>query len=367
MILADRKRFMIKKNSIFLVGLVLVLGLLFSGCEKSGGQAERSKSFQGHTMGTTYSVKYFSSEPEREVESLKASVDELLIDFNQGLSTYINDSEISRFNKLDAHKWFEISEEFKLAFLSAKEIVRLSQGAFDPTVMSLVNLWGFGPEGPKNTPSDQEVSDVLQTMGLEHLELDSQSSRLKKLKAQTQLDFSASAKGLGVDQVANYLEEQDIHNYMVEIGGEVRVAGQKSAGRPWVMAVEKPQEGSSRAAQKIIALNQDYALATSGSYRNFYENEGKLYQHTLNPVTGKPVRNALVSVSVIDLDKSCMKADSWATALMVMGPEKAKQVSIDLNLATYFIIQEGSEKREFVEFESPRFKKLMENSALKEN
>lgn len=340
------------------IGLVFALGLLVTGCSERPEIGEIQK-ISGRTMGTTYSITYRHVVSVPSSELLKKQVDERLERFNLELSTYIEDSSISRFNQLEAHKKFELKEDFLVAYEAAKKIEQASNGAFDPTVMPLVNLWGFGPEGPQKVPSDEVLEDVQSSVGLDKLTFNPEQKTLVKKDSDVQLDFSASAKGLGVDRIADLLESYQVTDYLVEVGGEMRVSGTKGEAGPWVVAIEAPSSGEERIAQKILTLKRPYALATSGSYRNFYEQEGKMYQHTLDPQTGRPVENGLVSVSVLDLDKSCMNADAWATALMVMGPENAKEVSVDLNLATYFIIQVGKEKRRFIEFESPRFKELM--------
>jgi thiamine biosynthesis lipoprotein len=290
---------------------------------------------------------------------LKEDIDRRLHAFNLELSTYIDDSDISRFNRLEKGKVFELGQHFFTAYSGAVEIEKASLGAFDPTVMPLVNLWGFGPEGPKKAPGKNELDSVMKYVGMDKLVFKPEQKTLVKKDTAVELDFSASAKGLGVDRVADLLESYNVDDYLVEIGGEMRVAGDKGKAGPWVVAIEAPSSGEKRIAQKLLVLERAYALATSGSYRNFYQQEGKMYQHTLNPATGSPVESNLVSVSVLDLDKSCMMADAWATALMVMGTEKAKQLSVDLNLAVYLIIQEGRKERRFIEFESPRFKSLI--------
>lgn len=346
-------------SRFYLKGLVFALGLLIVGCSQRPEIGELQK-FSGQTMGTTYSISYVHVVSVPSSKLLKDQVDKRLERFNRELSTYIKSSDISRFNNLEANSKYALGEDFISAFKNAVKIEKASQGAFDPTVMPLVNLWGFGPQGAQNVPTDEVLNDVRESVGMDKLVFGPEDKTLKKRTSEVELDFSASAKGLGVDRVAELLESYQVTDYLVEIGGEMRVSGHKAEGTPWVVAIEAPSANNKqRVAQKIISLEKPYALATSGSYRNFYRQEGKMHQHTLNPKTGRPVQNGLVSVSVIDLDKSCMDADAWATALMVMGPENAKEVSVDLNLATYFIIQVGKEKRKFIEFESPRFKELI--------
>lgn len=351
---------LINPEKNYLKGLVIVLGLLVVSCSERPKIGEL-QNVNGRTMGTSYSVTYRHVVSLPSSQLLKKEIDERLVRFNNELSTYIETSDISRFNKLKADTAFELGEDFKTAYLNAVDVNRSSDGAFDATVMPLVNLWGFGPDGPQKVPNETLIDKTRQKVGMDKLVYDAEQGRLLKKRDGVELDFSASAKGLGVDRVAELLESYEVKDYLIEIGGEMRVSGDKGENGPWVVAIESPSssDANTRSAQKILTLKKPYALATSGSYRNFFEQKGKMYQHTLNPKTGRPVESQLISASVLDLNQSCMQADAWATAFMVMGAEKAKKISIELNLATYFIIQVGKEKRRFIGFESPRFKELM--------
>lgn len=339
-------------------GLGLVLGLLFlSACqEKKQAAPNEMVSLSGKTMGTTYSIKYFPTPQTPKPEAVLEKIETTLKAVNQAMSTYIPDSEISLFNKSESLEWFEISADFHQVILHAQMTAEKTQGAFDATVMPLVNLWGFGPQGPKNSPSAAEVNETRSFVGFEKIEVDPVKTRLRRTHPKTSVDLSASAKGFGVDKVGLALEEMDVTSYMVEIGGEVRVGERKPNGELWMIAIEAPH-AERGIAQKVLGL-ENQAMATSGSYRNFYEEESKMYNHTLDPQTGSPVQHSLVSVSVIDTERDCKNADALATALMVMGPERAISFAKDLNLAVYFIIQEGESERRFREHSSPRFLSL---------
>ena len=272
-------------------------------------------SFQGNTMGTTYSIIYLHPEGL----SYKENVDSLLEVWNFVLSTYIPDSEISRFNRDTVH-YFE-SPYFYPVLVASKYVYRESDGAFDPTVMPLVNAWGFGPVDA-DLPDKDTIDSLLQYIGFNKITFDKKS--IHKPDVSIQLDFSAIAKGYGVDVVAEFLASKDIQNYLVEIGGEITCRGVNDRGVPWTTGIENPTtEVFEREIMTVIGL-KDKAIATSGNYRNFYINDGKKYAHTISPYSGYPVQHSLLSASVIADD--CIYADAFATAFMVLGIEKSKGI-----------------------------------------
>ena len=271
---------------------------------------------EGTTMGTTYSIKYI----EEEGQSFQPQIDSLLEEFNLSLSTYIPESEISRFNR-DALLKFE-SPFFYPVLKRSKEIYKKTEGAFDPTVGPLVNAWGFGPEEGR-VPSKEKVDSLLQLVNYDSIFFDTVA--VCKMVKGMKLDFSAIAKGYGVDVVANYLMDRGIENLFVEIGGEVYARGVSERGLPWAVGVNYPSldpEKQQSALAIVPLVNQ--AIATSGNYRNYYEVDGVKYSHTISPVTGYPVEHSLLSASVFAED--CMTADAYATAFMVLGTERAIEI-----------------------------------------
>lgn len=270
-------------------------------------------SIEGRTMGTTYHIKYFDA---RE-RNLKPSVDSLLAVFNASLSTYLPDSEISQFNK-------GASQAFRLPFFpvvltEAQQVHEATAGAFDPTVMPLINAWGFGPAQPIH-PDSAQIDSIKQFVGFDKIYFNGDS--IWKEDPRTQLDFSAIAKGYGVDVVAAFIKSRKIENLFVEIGGEVVTAG-KNIGddRAWVIGILNPHSTLDHQyfiAQAVVA---NRAVATSGNYFNYREEEGRKYSHTLDPSTGYPIQRDILSASVFAAD--CKTADAWATACMVVGAEKA--------------------------------------------
>ena len=278
-------------------------------------------SFIGSTMGTTYSVKVYTDK-QVDVDALKKEVDQKLKDFNQALSTYIPDSEISRFNKEEAGKWIEISDTFEANMNTAKKIFEKSEGLYDVSITPLVERWRFGAKKFKDWkfPNTQEIQQIQKCIGLDKFEYG--KGKIKKVLDCQALDFSSLAKGQGVDLVADYIRTQGYKNAMIEIGGEVKVLGSQG-DQKWRIGVESPRLDKKLAS--IIEMKDSECVATSGGYRNFFEYEGKQYSHTINPKTGFPVNHRTVSATVIA--DSCIEADAWATAFMVMGYEKSLELA----------------------------------------
>lgn len=314
-----------RKNLIYSAILILAM-LAVWWIRNPPGQSNLKKTeITGTTMGTTYQVKYITDEPI----NYQSSIDSLLEDFNYCLSTYMPDSEISRFNRGVLHRF---ERPYFYQMLAQSEAINIStNGAFDPTVMPLVSAWGFGPE-KRELPSDQQIDNLLNAVGFENIFFDEQA--VCKLKPETQLDFSAIAKGYAVDLIMQFLKDQGMTNIFVEIGGEISAAGVNEIGKPWAVYIEKP-ESESRAVQARVSLNNT-AIATSGNYRNFYLKDGKKYAHTISPYTGYPVQHNLLSVSVFS--RTCAVADAYATAFMVLGLERALEITrASQQLEAYFI------------------------------
>lgn len=313
--------------------LFAIVALLFlSQCQNS---AASFISVKGQTMGTFYSIKYQDSLRR----DFKDQIDSVLKDVNQSLSTYIPTSTISRFNQ--SKRAAPVDKRFRTVFAKSAEVVKTTSGAFDPTVMPLVNAYGFGFT---KADLDPHLLDSLRKLvGFNKVWMKGDSV-YKKIPG-VMLDFSAIAKGYGVDEVGKYLEKQGIHNYAVEIGGEVRARGENARGAPWLFAIEKPQERSvaERSSTALVRL-KNISVATSGNYRNYYYKNGKKYAHTIDPKTGKPALHHLLSASVFAPD--CMTADAYATACMVLGTEKAKQLAAKMGLNVFLIYENKTQKME---------------------
>ena len=289
----------------------------------------------GNTMGTYYSIKVVDVD-ETRVQALQLEIDRRLEQLNDQMSTYRKDSELSRFNRHQGADPFPVSSDTARVVTAALQLGRLTEGALDVTVGPLVNLWGFGPDArPTRIPSESLLADTRARTGLQHLRVgvDSEAEYLYKQLPELYVDLSSIAKGFGVDMVSEYLSEEGITDHLVEIGGEVRLSGLNRHGQPWSIAVEKPGPGTG-AAQQVIAVGNS-SVATSGDYRNYYELDGERLSHTIDPTTGHPITHQLASVTVIH--PSCMIADGLATALTVMGPERALAFAEQHRLAVYLL------------------------------
>ncbi len=304
--------------------------LILSGCEKPAEQIHLT----GPTMGTTYNIKYIANEGIPTPAELQKEVDRLLEEVNDQMSTYRKDSELSRFNQYKESDAFEVSPQTATVVKEAIRLNKVTLGALDVTVGPLVNLWGFGPEArPEVVPTDKELEARRSRTGINHLQ--ASANTLKKDIPNLYVDLSTIAKGWGVDVVADYIQSQGVMNYMVEVGGEMRLKGVNREGVPWRIAIEKPSV-EERAIQEIIEPG-DMAVATSGDYRNYFERDGVRYSHIINPETGKPINHKVVSVTV--MDKSSMTADGLATGLMVLGEVKGMQVAQEHNIPVLMIVK----------------------------
>lgn len=327
--------------------LLITLTLLLSGC---GEKLESKETFlEGKTMGTTYHIKYYDEQGQLSASQLQLQIDAVLKDVNQSMSTYIENSEINTFNRLPANQVMPISEDFRAVI---SESIRLGESTktLDVTMGPLIDLWGFGPDKkPTNRPSDEELASMVEKIGIDKLILNKQG--LAKTVNGLELSFSATAKGYGIDKVAQLLESHSITNYMVEIGGELRIAGEKPNNQDWKIAIEQPDAApGERKVHRVLSPGTN-GIATSGDYRIFYKMDGEIYTHLIDPVTGMPIKHDLVSVTV--LHPSAMTADGLATALTVMGMEKAQAYAQQHDLPVYLI---GKSKDGLVTYSSPAFK-----------
>ncbi len=333
-------------------------GLLVSfllACSERGPRAE----FQhfGLALGTSFSVKVTRMPQGVDPERLRDRLDDLLEKVDRQMSTYRPDSELSRFNQSRVTQWQPVSPELVRVVAEALRISRWSGGAFDVTVGPLVNLWGFGPDpGRQQAPLPRAIADARGKIGYQNLEVRTRPPALRKLRPELFVDLSAIAKGWAVDLLAEYLERQGIGDYLVEIGGELRLKGESPRGGPWRIAIEKPVT-QVREIGKILALT-DIAVATSGDYRNYFEVDGKRYSHTIDPRTGYPVSHHLVSVTV--LSHTCMTADGLATAFMVLGPEEGYAKAEAENIPVLFIVKD---KGGFRERATSAFRQLIEGGS----
>jgi len=290
-------------------------------------------------MGTFYEITLAASEEFPEPDKLQQGIETLLNQINQQMSTYVKESEISRFNASDSMEWFSISSDFAKVVSEALEVSKQTDACFDPTVGPLVNLWHFGPDlSTHQIPDDAIIKQTMEVVGYEKLHVRLRPPAIRKEKAGLKIDLSAIAKGYAVDRVAGLLSEKGYHNYLVNIGGEVVAQGKKNDQTFWRLGIEKPVENQREVTQIVTLTNS--AMATSGDYRNYYKIDGQKFSHTIDAKTGRPVTHSLHSVSVIT--ETCMQADALATALMVMGPTRAWEYAQSHQLNVYLIYEQNN-------------------------
>jgi thiamine biosynthesis lipoprotein len=321
--------------------LIQPLWLIFIASLLSACSAEKTDNqLRGQTMGTSYSIQFNDISKEINLKTLQASIDQRLEQINQQMSTYLPTSELSRFNQSDPDEWYPVSEELALLVQQADSISKKSAGAFDITVGPLVNLWGFGPhESEFIVPAADQIKLSKQYIGHQYLRYQINPPALYKEIEGLYVDLSAIAKGYAVDELAKILDALHIENFMVEIGGEVKTRGIAAHGSAWRIGIETP--AGERAGIEAIVSLPEVGVATSGDYRNYFEQAGKRYSHTIDPRSGYPVEHHLASVTVVH--ESVAYADGWATAFMVLGPSKTLEISRRLQLATLLITREGSQ------------------------
>ena len=321
--------------------------------------------FQGETMGTTYSITYANSLFSHSIDDIKRKVDDILEKVNIKMSTYRIDSELMGFNSAEIGKPYEVSYELIDIVERSFVISHMSNGAYDVTIGSLVNLWGFGPVNAKplvselidevaskqiktnqasdesiewlmqnylaKLPTEEKMIAALEKVSYKNIIVNSEKNTLTRNK-DVFVDLSSIAKGYGVDKVANFLDSEGIKSYMVEIGGEIKVGNKKPNGSPWILGIRGP--AMSKNHPTLIITLQNKSLATSGDYLNFFEVNGKKYSHTIDPRTGFPEMNRLAEVAVIH--NNTAEADALATMFMVLGDKEGIILANRKGIAAHF-------------------------------
>ncbi len=306
---------------------VLVPALTTPPARPVGGSV---RAFGGATMGTTWSVKAVLP-ATTDLPALEAMVQRALDAVVREMSPWEPLSDLSRYNRAAAGNWTTLPAATATVLRRAIEVAEQTNGAFDPTLGALTDLWGFGPRAFSGSPPDAaDITALREAGGWKRLTLDGdalfQPGTLR-------LDLNGIAKGFGVDQAAAALTRAGVKSYLVEVGGELRGTGAKPDGQPWWVELERPPTANDT-ERTMVALH-DLAVATSGDYRRFFEHDGRRYAHTLDPATGAPTTNPTVSVTVLAQD--CMSADAWATALTVMAPDAALAFAAEHDLAALVV------------------------------
>ncbi|MGX2968931.1 FAD:protein FMN transferase [Ursidibacter sp. B-7004-1] len=340
----------------------VLLAFLLTACNKEPEQVL----LEGKTMGTTYHVKYIDDGSIKNLpkpETIQKELDLLLKEVNNQMSTYQRESQISQFNQFHTIDTpFKVATDFALVVEEGIRLNKVTEGALDITIGPLVNLWGFGPDKRLNkVPTAEQIAERAKSVGIEKLIVgfennDRQNGNafLQKKEPNLYVDLSSIAKGFGVDKVANHLNSLGLENYLVEIGGEIYGKGNNLKKQPWTIAIEKPEFTQGTSVQIAVPL-QNLGMATSGNYRNYFEDEqGNRLSHIIDPKTLRPITHNLASITVFA--PTTMTADGLSTGLFVLGADKALEVAEREKLAVFLIIKNGQEYETKM---SSEFKKLI--------
>ncbi len=311
----------------------------------------------GLAMGSTYDVKAVVPDHLYPIENLDSDILKFLRDFNTKFSTYDPNSEVSQFNKSTSTEWFSVTKEVAELTQMSQELSEKCDGAFDITVGPLVDLWSFGPDKrPRKVPSDEEIAQARALVGYKRLEVRLDPPAIRKTIPGLRIDYNSIAAGYAGDLIGKMLEARGLTNYLVDIGGEIKVSGEKAPGKAWTIAIEKPSADDESEASRTIRL-KDISISTAGDYRNYFEENGIRYSHTIDLSTGKPIAHRLSSVTV--LETSCAMADGLDTVLMAMGPDAGYDWAIKNNVPVYMVVK-GDDG--FYEKITPSFQEVLAKS-----
>lgn len=328
----------------------ILFALILCGCDNPSPKAEQQTVLEGKTMGTFWRVSTPATTPE-QAKILTTKIQAMLDGDDQLLSTWKHDSALMRFNHATSLEPWPVSEGMADIVTIALRVGAKTEGAMDITVGPLVNLWGFGPnKQPVKTPTQADINAAKARTGLQHLKVINQAQQqyLQKDLPDLFVDLSTVGEGYAADHLARLMEHEGISRYLVSVGGALVSRGMNGQGTPWRVAIQKPTD-QENAVQAVVDIN-GHGISTSGSYRNYYELDGKRISHVIDPQTGRPIEHKLVSVTVIA--PTALEADAWDTGLMVLGKEKAQAVVQREGLAVYMISREGDH---FTTWMSPQF------------
>jgi len=330
------------KNFLIFLSLILLVGC-------SGSKSSHKIKLFGEAQGTYYSIVYF----DEEARDFQNEIDSLLTEFDKSVSLWVPNSILSRVNRGEEN--IVLDDYFIQNYNVSMEVAEQTKGAFDFTIGKLIKAWGFGFDANK-TIEESMIDSLLNLSGYKKVRIEKGKVIMETVGIS--FDFNAVAQGYSVDLVGDFLEKENVTNYLVDIGGEVKARGQKPDGSFWKVGIEKPADNKTddRSLKAVVKL-LDKSVATSGNYRKFYEEDGIRFSHTIDPKTGRPARNRLLSVSV--LHQSTAYADAYATAFMVMGFEKAKTfVEADNSLEAFFIYSDSA--KNYVTYATKGFAEIIE-------
>lgn len=325
---------------MFLFSRVLPTLLILFSAERAAGQLAKALKIEGRTMGTTYSAIYFDDQQR----DFTLAIDSVLKTVNSGISNYDPVSDISSFNKSNGGG-SGYSNHFIALLDQSLTIARESDGHFDPTVMPLVNLWGFGPE-KNGIPSQQKIDSIKKFIGYDHITMN--DVQILKSHPNTQLDFGGIGQGYGVDAIRDFLRSRGLRNFLVELGGEGFASGKNlERGDRWKVGIINPLLPKEDQELMGYAIVEDEAFTTSGNFFNYRLVNGKKYGHTISPFTGFPVEHELISVSLFS--KDCTTADAWDTAFLVAGKNRSVEfLKQHPDLAAVLVYMEDQKLRVFI-------------------
>ncbi|CAG8999002.1 MAG: FAD:protein FMN transferase [Candidatus Celerinatantimonas neptuna] len=326
-----RNRGLMGKFSLYMI-TVLAAGILLSGCSKP----PKIMKVSGYAEGTTYHVSWWSKKPV-SADKVRRQFNQELAKIDKELSTYRNDSYISKFNHSHSTNWQSASEDFIQLIGIAKKINKETDGCYDPTIGPLFNLWGFHKD-VLHVPSARQIAAVKAELGIDKIEVDQANHMIRKTMPKVQLDFSSMGEGYTIGKLSHILETDGVTNYLVEFGGDMKIRGHKPTGEKWRIAIERPIPAKDGLVPyKILTINDESGVTidTSGTYHHSFDKNGKEYSHILDPRTGAPITHDLVSASVFGHDPRV--SDAWATAMICLGPKAGAQVAKREHLEVFFI------------------------------
>ncbi len=328
----------------------IVMPLALMACKPGDLVLELS----GLTMGTTYKVVAVDPSHQLSKAEIGAAITTALSDVNKQMSNWDAQSEISRFNTQSGTAPRPVSPALAEVMQAAETVYRASEGRFDTTMGPLIELWGFGAQGTQSQPDVATIAAALRKSGHENT-LRVGDGALSKLQPDAQVYLAAIGKGFGADQVGRSLEALGITDYLIEIGGDLYASGRNPDGQPWQIGIETP-DARNRSVMEVIGVS-GHGLASSGDYRNYFEEDGRRFSHVIDPATGYPIEHRTASATV--LADSAMLADAWATAMLVLGRERGLEIAEATNLAVHFVERDAdvSELR-FKTTASSQFKAL---------
>lgn len=341
------------RNLLQGAGLITAMSLALAGCQP----AQRIEVLTGPTMGSTYAIKYVSSSTTPAADAAGVAVQTILDEVDRQMSTWRGDSDLSRFNQLPAGSCMPMPEPVLELVRYGETLSRQSDGRFDLTITPLLEAWGFGPNSRGHSiPDEAAIEQARMRTGYQHLRIDGENL-CKELDLK--VDLNSIAAGYTVDRIAAHFEELGIDSYMLEVTGEIIAKGRKPDGSPWRIALEQPVGKGERVLQRVLEID-GWGINTSGDYRNYFEEDGVRFSHTLDPKNGAPIAHNLAAVTVIE--RTALAADGLGTLLLVLGREEGMAFAKEHEIAALFITREGED---FQTYSSPRFEQLFPEGEVK--